>query len=93
MKKELKKITNEERFTFLPVEKLSNSSACPIGDRDLHNALPKGKYDIHYIINLCHTLIDKIDRYKTNPKDLPFTLTHSLKRLLCHLEVEKDQMK
>ena len=92
-KSDIKKRNKEiEQFTFLPVEKLPNRSSCPINHQDLQHALPRN-YDINYVIQLCHILISKIDRYKTCPKDLPFTLTHSLKKLMAFLEVEKDQIK
>jgi hypothetical protein len=54
--------------------------------------LNKEKYNIDFVINMIKTLIDQIDRHKLNPNDLAFSLTHSLKRLLGNLEVEKDQL-
>lgn len=90
-KREYNKISYDDNCTFLPITQSSNRSD-EIQDRGLHDALPKN-YDINYVISFCRILIDKIDRYKINPRDLPLTLTHSLKRFLAYLEVEKDQMK
>jgi hypothetical protein len=98
MKKEIiKKSKNEENFTFLPVENLTNISVetrkLPRG-APLHSShsLSYRNYDINYIINFCHILIGEIDKHKMHPKDLAFTLTHSLRKMLAHLEVEKDQI-
>ncbi len=91
-KKDYNEVEYGKSFTFLPVQRLDHQATDPIDQKELRTALPR-VYDIHYVIQFCRILIDKIDKYKTCPKDLPFTLTHSLKKLLAFLEVEKDQMK
>ena len=92
MKKEftIKKLDRET--TFVPTQyELKLDSPKPVVSEPF--ALPFGQYDINFVITFCRILIDKIDRLKFNPRDLPFTLTQSLKKLLAMLEVEKDQMK
>ncbi len=55
------------------------------------NSLPKGKYDINYVIRLLRIIHDKIESMKMNPREIPFTMCDSMKRLIANLEVEKDQ--
>ncbi len=91
MKKEftVEKLDYEKYCTFIPVEK-ENVNPEPWW---ASHTLAYGNYDIDYLITFCRMLLTTIDRFKDRPKDLPFTLTHSLKKMLAFLEVEKDQMK
>ncbi len=62
-------------------------------NRIFNQYLNKNKYDIDYVINLLRIIHDKVESMKMNPKDIPFTLCDSLKRLISNLEVERDQIK
>ena len=55
--------------------------------------LAKGKYDIHFVIDLLHIIIAQVDMYKFNTcsaDKMALSLTHSLKSMLSMLEVEAD---
>lgn len=91
MKKEFT-IKKRDKESFIPVQYEMDLEPSKITNLEPF-ALPFGQYDINFVITFCHILIDKINRFKCNPRDLPFTLTQSLKKLLAMLEVEKDQMK
>jgi hypothetical protein len=92
MKKEFTIKRRDKEVTFVPVQyEMNLDSPKPTISEPF--ALPFGQYDINFVITFCRILIDKIDRLKFNPRDLPFTLTQSLKKLLAMLEVERDQMK
>ena len=86
-----------ERFEF-PIEEIKNVKI-PIvklsrnfrNNEIFSNSLPKGKYDIHYVIELLRIIHDKIESMKMSPKDIPFTMCDSMKRLIANLEVERDQ--
>lgn len=95
---EYKKYPN---VTFLPITKVGKE-ICSIEDISpspdernefFQHSLPKGKYNIHYTINLLRILLDQIEKIKMNPRDIAFTLSSSIKRLLAMLEVESEQMK
>jgi len=53
-------------------------------------ALPKGKYDIHYVIQLCRIIEEKCEKMKHCTSDLRFSLQNSLQRLIAYLETERD---
>lgn len=55
------------------------------------HTLSKGKYDITYVITLLRIIHDQTEKMKLNPRDLSFTLTTSLKKLIAMLEVEREQ--
>ena len=58
---------------------------------DLSIYLPKGKYDINYVIALCKIIHGNC---QTTPmSDLGFTLSESLRRLIGMLEIERNQPK
>lgn len=57
----------------------------------LQYSLPKGKYDINYVINLLRIILDQCHKMKGSPRDLQFTLWISVQKLLSMLEVERDQ--
>lgn len=62
-----------------------------VSTEDLRPYLPKGKYDIHYVITLLRMIDSKCQSRPMS--DLGFTLSNSLRRLISHLEVERDQPK
>ena len=74
----------------IPIVKLNRSSK---NNEIFTNSLPKGKYDIHYVIKLLRIIHDKIESMKMSPRDIPFTMCDSMKRLIANLEVERDQNK
>jgi|ERR1700690_3157831 hypothetical protein len=53
--------------------------------------LNKNKYDIEYVITLLKFILDQCEEMKMNPRELQFSLVHSLKKMIAMLEVEKDQ--
>lgn len=55
------------------------------------NAVQKGVYDINYAITLLRSIEGMVDKY--NHYDLKFTLKTSLRKMICYLEVERDQMR
>lgn len=48
-------------------------------------------YDIDFSINLLRQIEAVVEKHKFNPKDLSFTLSHSLKKMIAMLEVEKGR--
>jgi len=92
MKKEftVNKRDIKRNFIFIPVQSEMDFDKKMSQDPF---SLPMGKYDIDFVITFCRILLEKIERYKIRPQDLPLTLMHSIKRLMSMLEVEKDQMK
>lgn len=86
-----------EQFEF-PIEEIKNVKI-PIvklsrnfrNNEIFNKDLPKGKYDIHYVIKLLRIIHDKIESMKMSPRDIPFTMCDSMKRLIANLEVERDQ--
>lgn len=86
--------------TFLPVTKKSNEKNISTHVSNLQESsqffrhkLNKGKYDINYVIMLLKIIQDQNEKMKLNPKDFQFTLAQSLQKLICMLEVERDQEK
>ena len=57
-----------------------------------NTSLPKGKYDINYVINFCLILEDQLKKsaglYHNN---FTFSFSENIKKLRCNLEVERDQ--
>lgn len=53
-------------------------------------SLPKGKYDINYVINLLKIIESKCENGKLTPSDLRFSLQQSCKLLRGNLEIERD---
>lgn len=76
-------------FPIRAIEPIKNSDNVEL----FRKHLPKGKYDIHFVIQLLMVIHDKIESMKMNPKDIAFTMCDSLKRLIANLEVEKQQYK
>ncbi len=54
-------------------------------------SLPKGKYDINFVINMLRIIVEQCDKMKMTPRDIHFSLTQSIKRLIAMLEVERMQ--
>lgn len=73
-----------ESVTLFPVTK----ERTPPND-NFAQSLPRGKYDIHYVILLLKIIIGKCESFHT--KDFKLSMTHSLKKMLAYLEVERDQ--
>ena len=63
----------------------------PTSKLDLSEYLPKGKYDIHYVISLLKIL--DVQCQSKPMSNLGFTLSNSIRRLLSMLEIERDQPK
>lgn len=85
--------------TFLPVTKNVKEIACiqdvsphTKGNEFLRYTLPKGRYDINYSIQLLSIILEKCEQEKMSPRDLQFSLCHSIKKLLAMLEVERNDM-
>lgn len=77
----------QETNLQLPEEQVSNS------ERPLPNhAVQKGTYDIHYAIKLLRSIEEMVDKLLMRPQDLQMTLKTSLRKMICYLEVERDQM-
>lgn len=53
--------------------------------------LDKGKYDINYVIKILQIILEQCEIMRFSPRDLQFTLSQSLKRLLAMLIVERNQ--
>jgi hypothetical protein len=75
--------------TFIPLRKLGYNQELTSQD-DLRIHLPKGKYDIHYVIQLVKILEDKVNAHLHSAQDLQLTLKTSLKSLRGMLETERD---
>lgn len=59
-------------------------------EESLKKSLPKGQYDINYVIKLCEMIESKCEVMKLSPSDLCFSLQHSLKSLRISLIMERD---
>lgn len=76
----------EEAIEF----KLVTQLGIPKVNDDFKLHLPKGKYDIDYVIQLCKIIENKCYELRFDPRGLEFTLRSSLKALRCMLETEKS---
>jgi len=93
-------MSETEQLEF-PIEKFisSNTELYPKVDitrndnEIFRKSLPKGKYDINYVINLLRIIHDKIESMKFNARDIPFTMCDSMRRLIANLETERDQQR
>jgi len=68
---------------------------CPIcwpdGFGTRSNRLLKDKYDINYCINMLRQIQDHTAKYKfSTGADLALSLSHTLKKMIAHLEIERD---
>ena len=63
-----------------------------INEKKSRETLKKAQYDINFVIRVLKDQLLMIDRAKFNPRDLPITLSHSIKSLLAFLEVERDNI-
>lgn len=77
---------NFEQFEMFPLA--TDKETTPI---ERNNTVRKGKYDIHYVINLLRSIEDQCHKYRLNPSTLQFSLQNSLQRMIAMLEVERDQ--
>ncbi len=74
-------------LSFLPVMQEGHSRNTNPDDFSMH--LPKGKYDIDYVIALCKIIENKCFKLRFDPRSLEFTLRSSLKKIVGMLETEK----
>lgn len=104
MKKKPKTLEEQKKeVTFFPVQRWddlsvkmkefarSQSKQIPWEDTNqfCHTSLPKGKYDIDYVIRLLKIIIEQCDYHQLNRYDLPMSLRESCKKLIAYLNTEK----
>jgi hypothetical protein len=79
-------------MTYKPPECLTHAPPILKSYNKLYDhSLPKGQYDINYVIRLLRIIVDQVEKQKMNPSNIAFSLTESCKRLIAHLETERDQ--
>ena len=71
---------------------LSEEQVADSGRSCPNHAVQKGIYDIHYAIKLLRSIEEMVDKLLMRPQDLQMTLKTSLRKMICYLEVERDQM-
>lgn len=89
---------HEDKVTWMPITKNGKSVASMEDISPSHKerheflrySLPKGKYDINFVIQLLHIILDQADKNLLSPRDFHFSMKESCKRMLAMLEVEKD---
>lgn len=54
----------------------------------IENQLAFGKFDIYFSITLLKIILEKVNAMQMNPRELHFTLSTSIQKMLSMLEVE-----
>ena len=58
---------------------------------DVIHFLQKGVYDINFCIHMLRQIQDHTDKYKfSSGADLALSLSYTLKKMIAHLEIERD---